>query len=217
MLRLQVEAGFGGLSEEHASTVLITSSLQSEGKTTIACNLAVACAVARIPTLLIDTDIRKPMVHRAFNLDRTPGLTDAMMQDIAALPQVMPTEYPFLSVITAGKHSRHSNEILGSPAFSACLQQLKKEFRFIVLDSPPTALVSDAGVLASKVDSIYMVVHAGKTNRRTVEKAIRALRDIGGNVKGIIMSRCDTRRDRYYYYHYYPSYYSRYYREEFEK
>lgn len=215
MLRLQIEAALDTpTTQKHASIILITSSVQSEGKTTVASNLARICAIAKVPTLLLDADFRKPMVHEAFGINRKPGITDLLLEDIPDSIPIQPIEDCDLSVLPAGKSIKHTTEILGSPAFDNLLEKLKTRFKLIIIDSPPAGIVSDAGVLARKVDAIYVVVRAGHTNSRLVEKTIRNIRDLGGNVKGIIMSRIDARRDRIYYHHYYPQYYSKYYKEE---
>ncbi len=217
MLRLQIEAALDSSTRKRSSTILITSSVQSEGKTTVSCNLARVCAIAKVPTLLMDADFRKPMVHEAFGIHRKPGITDLLLEDIPDSIPIQPIEDCNLSVLPAGKSIKHTTEILGSPAFDNLLEKLRNRFKLIIIDSPPAGIVSDAGVLARKVEAIYIVVRAGSTNSRLVEKTIRSLKDLGGNVKGIIMSRIDARRDRYYYHHYYPQYYSKYYRSDLPK
>ena len=214
MLRLQIEASIDADGQMKSSTILITSVVQGEGKTTIASNLAEVCAIAHIPTLLLDADLRKPMVHQVFDIPRTPGVTDILMDDNPASIPVIPTLVSDLSLIPAGRPMKHTTEILGSPAFIRFMEKLKSQFKLIIIDSPPVGIVADAGVLARKVDGIYLVVRAGHTNSRAVEKTVKNLKDLGGNVRGIILSRVNARRDRYYYYHYYPHYYSKYYADD---
>lgn len=214
MLRLQIEASIDSDSKPIGSTILITSCIQGEGKTTIASNLAEVCAIAHIPTLLIDADLRKPMIHQVFDVPRSPGITDLLMDDHPSSIPIIPTLVSDLSIIPAGRAMKHTTEILGSPAFVRFVENLKQQYKLIIIDSPPAGIVADAGVLARKVDAIYLVVRAGHTNSRAVEKTVKNLRELGGNVRGVILSRVDVRRDRYYYYHYYPHYYSKYYDEE---
>jgi Mrp family chromosome partitioning ATPase len=90
---------------------------------------------------------------------------------------------------------------------------LKKKFSLIILDSPPAGIVSDVGVLANKVDSIFLVIRVGLTKIRTVKQVVRTIKDLGGNIQGSILSRINPKRERYYYYHHYPHYYSSYYRD----
>jgi len=171
------------------------------------------CAIAQIPTLLIDTDLRKPSVHNAFGIPRKPGITDCLLSDGKMPPPIMKPLIPNLSILPAGKATKHTTEILGSPPFGRLLNDLKKKFSLIILDSPPAGIVSDVGVLANKVDSIFLVIRVGLTKIRTVKQVVRTIKDLGGNIQGSILSRINPKRERYYYYHHYPHYYSSYYRD----
>lgn len=215
MLRLQIQTA---IKSSHGDTrgkiILITSSVAQEGKTTTACNLAQMCAIAHIPTVLIDADLRKPSVHRAFSLPRSPGISDMLLSGNPDDIPVTATLVPNLSIITAGEHTRHTTEVLGSPPFYKFLSELRNRYSLIIIDSPPAGVVSDVGVLVDKVDAVYIVIRAGLTKVRTVKQVVRTLRDLGGNLQGAIMSRIDPKRDRYYYYYNYPTYYSSYYRDD---
>ncbi|MBN1356812.1 CpsD/CapB family tyrosine-protein kinase [bacterium] len=214
MLRLQIQTSVQPNSGEKGNIILITSAIEQEGKTTVACNLAQMCAIAHIKTLLIDTDLRKPSIHLGFDIPRKPGVTDILLSDNQMPAPVVKTLVPNLSILPAGKFTRHTTEILGSPLFSAMLEHLKTEYDMIVMDSPPAGVVSDVGVLVRKVDAIYIVVRAGMTKVRTVRQVVRTIKDLGGDILGIILSRINPKRDRYYYYHNYPHYYSSYYKDE---
>jgi capsular exopolysaccharide synthesis family protein len=213
MLRLQVEMSMDGESAR-GTAIMITSALQSEGKTMVSCNLAQICAIAKIPTLLIDCDLRKPMVHRVFDIPRSPGITDFLLEDLPESIPIVPTQVSHLSIIPSGKTIKHTTEMLSSPSFTRFLETMRRQFKLIIIDSSPAGIVADSGVIAKRVDAIFLVVRSGSTNSRTVEKTVRTLRDLGGNVKGVILSRIDARRDKYYYYHHYPHYYSKYYLDE---
>jgi len=215
MLRLHIDCLFENVKEsDPAKTILITSALQSEGKTTIACNLAVACAGSGLKTLLIDGDLKNPSVHRAFKCERKPGISDILLGDITESYPIHNSEYKNLHILTAGKSIAQSTELLASAASTEFLNIIRKKYQLIIIDSPPIGLVSDAGILAGKVDKTYLVVRSGKTNRRTVEKAVETLTKLGVLISGIIMSRCSFKSNKYMYYSEYPAYYSRYYRDE---
>lgn len=216
MLRLHVDCQIDKNKDSGSGTlVLITSAVQGEGKTTVACNLALACASSGTDTLLIDADLRNPNVHKAFGLDRRPGLADLLLdgKDVNA-GKFNSTGHPHLSVLTAGKSLHQSTELLGTPFLEEILNSLKNRFRLIILDSPPLGYVADAGIISTKVNSTYLVVRAGKTNRRTVEKTAQTLRKLGAEISGIILSRCNVRKNRYLYYTDYPAYYTKYARED---
>lgn len=218
MLRLHVDCQVEKhRTAESGTTVLVTSAVQGEGKTTIACNLALACAGSGTNTLLIDADLRNPNVHKAFGFERKPGLSDVLLRSETAEPTpIRSTNYAHLSVMTAGKSIHQSTELLGTPVLDSLLTDLKRKFSLIILDSPPLGLVADAGIISTKVQNTYLVVRAGKTNRRTVEKTAQTLWKLGTEISGIVLSRCNIKRNRYLYYSAYPAYYTKYYHEDAE-
>jgi capsular exopolysaccharide synthesis family protein len=214
MLRLHVDCLLEDTKNQSGGTaILITSAVQGEGKTTVACNLALACAGTGIDTLLIDADMRNPNVHKAFNLERSPGLSDVLLNHQNMPLQAVKTNYDNLWILTAGKSVHRSTELLGTPVLTDLMKQAANRYKLVILDSPPLGLVADAGLLATRVQGVYLVVRAGKTNRRTVEKTVGTLHKLGAEIKGIIMSRCNFRKNRYLYYADYPGYYSTYYKE----
>lgn len=215
MLRLYVDSIIEECADsDSGASILITSALQSEGKTTVSCNLALACASSGIKTLLIDGDLRNPNVHRAFEMDKEPGLSGYLLKEITGELPVRPSVHKNLSILTAGRSIKQSTELLASSAASDLIKTLRSQFQLVIVDSPPIGLVSDAGILASKVNNTYLVVRAGKTSRRVVEKAVETFWKLGAEISGIILSRFNVKSNRYLYYSDYPSYYSSYYRED---
>ncbi|MCD4653437.1 CpsD/CapB family tyrosine-protein kinase [bacterium] len=212
MLRLHLDC----LHEESkdsnkALTLLVTSALPSEGKTTVACNLALSSAYSGFKTLLIDGDTRNPFVHYAFGCERVPGLTDMLLSDKNEAPHIVTTQHANLSLLSAGRSVRKSSELLISKAFTELLDNARKKYHLIVLDSPPIGLVADAGIIAGKTDHLYLIVRSGKTNKRTVGKAVQTLRKLGVEITGVVLTRCDLSKNRYLYHTDYPGYYSTYY------
>ena len=215
MLRLHVDCLLDNAkNQELGISMLVTSAIQNEGKTTVASNLAVACANSGIETLLIDGDTRNPFVHKSFKCIRIPGLSDALLDDQMLTPNIQATDQEHLSLLTSGRSVSQSSELLSSVSFSGMLNHLRKKFQLIIVDSPPIGLVADAGIIATKVQHVYLVVRSGKTNRRTIEKAAQTIIKLGAELTGVVMTRCDIRKDRYHYYAAYPGYYSRYYHED---
>ncbi len=215
MLRLHVDCLIDKFKNDPIGvSILITSAVQGEGKTTIACNLAMACASSGMDTLLIDADMRNPNVHRAFNCEKSPGLSDYLLKGTDSPFPVTTTKHPKLTILTAGKSINRSTELLGTPSLAKLLDEARRRYQLVILDSPPIGLVADAGILASRVQGNYLIVRAGKTNRRTVEKTAHTLWKLGADITGIILSRCNIRKNRYLYYAEYPGYYSNYYRED---
>ncbi len=202
--------------DKPVQTILITSSSPSEGKTTLASNLAVVMAQTGRRTVLVDADLRRPNVHKIFNLPNQRGLTNALVQEAPQLDgdlRVVPIEHPStgsgqaLRVLTSGPIPPNPSEILGSHRMSSLLEALKKEADFIVIDSPPTLAVTDASVLASKVDGVILVADSGSTRRGLALKAKEQLEQVGAHILGVALNKLSARSGGEYYYYYYNYYY----------
>ena len=190
-------------------TVLVTSAGPSEGKSTLASNLAVVMAQAGLRTVLIDGDLRRPSVHKIFALNNQRGLTNALVQEPFHLDgdlRLAPTEN--LKVMTSGPMPPNPSELLGSHRMAALLETLKREADFIVLDSPPTLAVTDASVLASKVDGVILVIDSGSTRRGLALKAKEQLEQVGARILGVAVNKLSARSGGSNYYYYYNYYYS---------
>ncbi|MBN1295841.1 CpsD/CapB family tyrosine-protein kinase [bacterium] len=209
MLRLQVEVALGDGFPETCRSILITSTMQGEGKTTTAVNLARANAVAGIKTLLIDADNRHPMINHVFKIDQTPGLTEAILAGSSEKVSIQRSPIEKLDLISAGARQEFAAELLGSECFEQILTSLKKTYQLIIIDSTPFGMFADSGTIARKVDATFVVFYAGKTEPRNVEKTIKGLKGLAGNVKGVILSRVSAKRHAGYtygYHDYYASY-----------
>ena len=161
-------------------TVLVTSSIPGEGKTTTGANLAVALAQGGHRTILLDADFRKPGVHKVMNLPNSVGLSSLLRRDGVPVNEVsQETEQDNLRVITTGPLPPNPAELLRSKRMSAVLQQLAGSADFVVIDSPPIQAVTDAVILASMVDGTLFVVDAGRTHRGTILSAREALGKAG--------------------------------------
>lgn len=194
-------------------TLLVTSAGPSEGKTTVACCIAIAMAQAGKRVLLIDCDLRRPRVHRIFRArgtDTGPGLTGALLEETKQ-DSVISTEVPNLSVIPAGPIPPNPSELLQSERFRNFLTKMQGRFDQIILDSPPVVAVTDAVVLSTIVDGTVLVIRAFKTTKELAKHGIRQLRDVGAPVAGVVLNAVNLSKDEYQYkYQYYRrgSYYS---------
>lgn len=194
-------------------TLLVTSAGPAEGKTTIACCIAIAMAQAGQRVVIIDCDLRKPRLHRVFGKDSKVGVTTALLEeDIDGA--LLSTEVPNLSVIPAGPIPPNPAEILHSERFKAFLSRVQGRFDRVILDSPPIVPVTDGVVLSTLVDGTILVVRAFKTTKDLARHALRALMDVGANIAGTVLNAVDLTKGEYKYSHYY--YYSRegYYAED---
>ena len=174
-------------------TVLITSALGSAGKSTVAYNLAVAYAQQGSRVLLIDADLRNPDLHHFFNTPLSPGLREACSQSetdgVAGIKQhfVLPT----LSFLSAGERPQLPSELFASPGFSSLLDRLSKFFDYLLIDSPPILAVTDASIIATKVNSVIAVVRSRNTTRLAVSAVAQALERARVPVQGFVLNDVD--------------------------
>ena len=189
-------------------TLLVTSAVPSEGKTTTAANLAVVFAQAGRRTLLLDADFRRPGAHRIFNLANGRGLSDLIRSDDASIADVaQATEQENLLVITTGPLPPNPAELLGSKRMLVVLERLIAASDLVIVDSPPLQAVTDAAILSSITDGTLFVIYAGRTRRGAVQGAREALAKAGARTLGVALNRLsEGRGGGSYYYDYYGSY-----------
>jgi capsular exopolysaccharide synthesis family protein len=162
--------------------------------------------------LVVDTDLRRPTVHRLFGCPKTPGLSEIMAGDLSNLKDFIRNTYADnLYVLTCGDPPPNPVGILGSDKMKQLIEMTKSQFDFVLFDSPPLIAMADASVLASELDTTLLVLHAGKTKQQTANQAREMLERLNINIFGVILNNVDySRRYGYYYYYYhYHQYYSR--------
>jgi succinoglycan biosynthesis transport protein ExoP len=185
-------------------SLLVTSASPNEGKTTVACCLAVAMAQAGHKVVLIDCDLRRPRLHRVFQKTNDRGVTSSLVDRTGLDSAVVETEVPGLSLLASGPSCPNPAESLQSNAFQSLLEELGAKFDRIVIDSPPIAPVTDAVILSTRVDASIMVIRALSTTRDAVLHARRALEDVRANLIGAVLNAADPGRADYpHYYRYY--------------
>jgi polysaccharide biosynthesis transport protein len=181
-------------------SLLVTSSVQGEGKTTTAANLAVVIAQAGHRTLLLDADFRKPGIHRIFDLPNALGLSTLLRSDATEIDNVAQnTEQEDLRVITTGPLPPNPAELLGSQRMRTVLARLARAADLIIIDSPPLQAVTDAAILASVADGTVFIVDFGRTRRAAVQSGREALAKAGARVLGVVLNRLPKRSSSYYY------------------
>ncbi|MDC3953836.1 polysaccharide biosynthesis tyrosine autokinase [Polyangium jinanense] len=183
-------------------TLLVTSAGPSEGKTTVATCIAIVMAQAGQKVALIDCDLRRPRVHRVFRKTSEVGVTTAMLED-SLDEAVLDTDVPNLWVIPAGPIPPNPAELLHSEKFKKFLDDVKKRFDRVIIDSPPIVPVTDAAVLSTLVDGTVLVVRAFKTTKDLARHAVRALQDIGATKAGAVLNAVNFNRHEYKYRYYY--------------
>jgi capsular exopolysaccharide synthesis family protein len=194
--------------DEPVRSLLVTSSIPSEGKTTTSSNLAVAFAQAGRTVILLDADLRKPGVHKLFNLPNVSGLTSLLRTDDVAIDDVaQATEEERLRVVSTGPLPPNPAELLGSHRMQTILERLVAAADLVIVDSPPLQAVTDAAILASITDGTLLVIDAGRTRRAAAGRGREALAKSGARVLGAALNRLSQRaRSDYVYYDYYGAY-----------
>lgn len=191
-----------------ARTILITSAIPGEGKTTTASNLAAVFAQAGHATILVDVDMRKPGLHKLFDIPNTLGLTQLLRSDETSVRDVaQKTEQENLTVITTGPLPPNPAELIRSARMRTVISRLGEAADFVIFDSPPLQAVTDAAILSSEVDGTVLVVDSGRTRSGAAANGRDALARVGANVLGVVLNRLSkATADDYYYYNYYGSY-----------
>jgi succinoglycan biosynthesis transport protein ExoP len=201
------------IPDKPGKIIIITSALAEEGKTTTAANLAIVMAQIGKRVLLIDADMRKPVIHTLFDVEKAPGLSDFLAQDVALSSLIVRTSIKDLSIISAGTSPPNPSVLLLSPKMAGFIEGMKKKYDLVIIDSPPTMMLSDTPAMAPAADGVVMVIKSGVTPRPTVQKAVQQLVQANAKLTGAVLN-CHDIKGEGYYYHYYRDYYHRYYGKE---
>lgn len=195
--------------DQPMKSLVVSSSVPHEGKTTTACNLAIALAQAGEQVVLVDADLRRPTVMDVFGLSSGVGLTSVLLGDIPAADamQQWSTDLP-LRVLTAGPLPPNPSELIGSTRMAALIGELTEDGSIVVLDSPPLLPVTDAALLARATDGALIVVQSGRTHGEQLTTACEALRIAGGTVLGVVLNRVSRKKSSSTYYGSYDGYHS---------
>ncbi len=204
---LRTRIQFSKLGKDKIKTILITSSAPREGKTTVSVNLAGSFALTNKKVVVLDADFRKPRVHSVFKAKRYPGFTDYFFGQVSYDEILRKSEMENLYYITTGTIPPNPSEILGSPKMEEFLDNLRKEFDVIVIDSPPVIAVTDSEILSRLVDASILVVSANDTEIELMEKSVELLSHDNGSFIGVLLNRFSYKSGygSYYKYYYYYS------------
>jgi capsular exopolysaccharide synthesis family protein len=194
---------------KHSTSILITSTAPVEGKSTNSINLAITFAQTGGKTLLIDADLRRPIIHKVFNVPLHPGLTEILIGDITSYNKaIIPVAVNNLFLLPAGTIPPNPSELLESGKFPELLKYASENFDQIIIDSAPIGMVSDTTIIANMVDGVVVVMHAGKTDRFIASKAVQLLKKNKIHIYGAILNNMQKENiyKSYYYYYYYTQY-----------
>ncbi|HEY3313992.1 MAG TPA: CpsD/CapB family tyrosine-protein kinase [Bacillota bacterium] len=202
---LRTNLQFLGLSEPVA-TIAVTGAGAREGKSTTASNLAISIAQAGRTCVLVDADLRCPVIHQILHTQSRPGLSD-VLGGLATVDQALhDTWVPGLKVMPAGELPPSPADLLLSPKMAELIAQLKTMVDMVVIDTPPIGLVSDAATLARVVDGYLLVLGAGRTSKDMARQAKRALETVNANILGVVLNNMNAQPEYRYGYANYGHY-----------
>jgi len=181
-------------------TLLATSTSQEEGKSTTLANLAVTIAQTGNSVILVDCDLRRPSLHEIFGLGNASGLTNVAIDGALSQLPIQESGIPNLQVLTSGPLPPNPAEILGSQRMAEVIGQLRERAHYVLCDSPPVIAVTDAAVLATRMDGVLLVLQAGKTKRELAQKAKAILEKVNANLVGVVLNNVKQDSSLHHYY-----------------
>lgn len=203
---------FSALGGEHR-VISVTSPAAGDGKSTLALNLAISLAQSGKKTVIIESDLRRPKVHKLTGADNKTGVVDALRGTLSLDDVIQRTQVPDLSVIPCGPRPKDPAELLARPEYERFLEDLRARFDYVIVDTPPVLAVTDPAGVAARVDGVIVCMRLSRHTRELGKRTIESLRDIGATVAGIVINGVEE-RDAYGYGNYrysdYRSYYKNY-------
>jgi len=193
-------------ADDPIRALVVASASPREGKTTVTTNIAISLAQSGKRVLIVDTDLRRPRIHRAFGISGARGLTSVLVGEEKLEDVTTPTDVPNLDVLPCGPIPPNPSEMFHSGRFLELVDEALSMYDRVIFDSPPLGAVTDAAVLAPQLDAVLLVVKAHTTTRDALRSALRQLRDVSANIVGGVLNDVDPKRKGYAsggYYHYY--------------
>ncbi|WP_017792541.1 polysaccharide biosynthesis tyrosine autokinase [Leucobacter salsicius] len=197
--RVRSALTYAGVSDR-LQRILITSTTESEGKSTFSANFALTLAELRSRVLLIDADFRKPRITDIFGVEGAVGLTSVLLGDATFEQAKIQRRGTSLDILTAGTVPPNPSEMLTSDAMRRLIDAVALEYDYVIIDSPPILSVADAGLTSPLVDGALLVVDAGRTRRSQLAQAVTSFESAGGQIIGVVLNKARQRRstDGYY-------------------
>lgn len=193
--------------DKPTKTLLITSAIRGEGKTTTSVNLGIILAQIGKKTLVVDTDLRRPRIHRAFNKSREVGLTNLLLGESCLEDMVIPTDIANLTILPSGPLPPNPAELISSERMKHLIKYMESKYDIVLFDSPPLVAVTDAAILATEVDGLLLVVEASALPRELLKQGLERLNNVNANILGSVLNNVNLQKGSYYYYYYHYYHY----------
>ena len=207
---LRTNVSFSLTDEEGCKVIVVTSSMQGEGKSITAVNLAISYAMTDRKVLVVDCDLRRPKLARLMQMNNKVGLSNVIMQPKLIESAILPTNIRGLDVMLSGDIPPNPSELLGSPRMKRLVEQLRTAYDYIILDSPPVNMVTDAVVLAPESDGVLFLVRANHSERGGIIHAVEQLEYAKAKILGFVLNDVDMEKTHYGYKKYGYGRYRRY-------
>lgn len=189
--------------DKDIKTILVTSAQPSEGKTTTISNLAVSFAALDKKVIVIDCDLRRPSLHKQFNISNLHGLTDALIGSKPYFQCIQKTEIENLDILTAGTIPPNPSEILSSNNMKTLVTGLSEYYDYVFIDSPPIGSVTDAAIISSYSDGVILVCASNEVDSELAKIAKEKLDSVNAKMLGVVLNKLDLDASKYYGYYYY--------------
>lgn len=186
--------------DKDIKSIVVTSAGPKEGKSTVSANLALSFAQNGKNVIIIDCDLRKPSIHRKFNISNLCGLSDVMIGK-ETLDKAIQKYKSNVHILTSGKIPPNPAEMISSTAMSNLLKELKEEYDIVIIDSPPLDVVTDGQILSTKVDGTIIVLKSEESKIESVKEAKNLLSKVGANIIGLVMNEVKNYKKNHYYYY----------------
>ncbi len=203
---LRTNLDFSGVGKK-IQTLLVTSSVMGEGKTTTVSNLGTVYADSGKKTVIVDLDMRKPTIHKLFGITAENGISSVLTGQVPLKDVIVKSDIENLYIVPCGFRPPNPSELLDSQKTHDTIKELCEEFDMVIIDSPPSIAITDAAIISTYVDSTLLVVSAGNVEYNEVSATLGNLKSVGANVVGVVMNNLKKKKKGgYYYYYYYYNY-----------
>lgn len=186
--------------DKDLKSLLVTSLAPSAGKSTISSNLAATFASQGKKVLLVDTDMRKPTIHKIFRLRNNEGLSTLITSKEATISEyIEKSEFENIFILTSGATPPNPAELISSKRMEQLIEEMEQEFDLVIFDTPPVLAVADSQIMSGKVDGTLFVLRKGVDTKEQIQTAMERMNSVNANVLGAIYNRIEPNDDAYYY------------------